>query len=116
MDHGHISWDDDNNVPNRNSNEGALPGGMYTNDTEIRFCCASNGYKDNPILLPTKDPFFLLAYKSAKCQMVQWAVASLQWIFYDTEHNENKDAAKSHFPYNAGTPHPTIYYCYYRSK
>ena len=113
---GSILWDDDNNVPNRNSKEGALPGGKYTNDTEIRFCCASNGDKDNPILLPTKDPFFLLAYKSAKCQMVQWAVASLQWIFYDTEHNENKDEAKKRVPYNAGKSHPTIYYCYYRSK
>lgn len=115
MGHGDISWDDDNNVPNCNSNEGALPGGRYTYDTQIRFCCASNGDKDNPILLPTKDPFFLLAYQSAKCQMVQWAVASLQWIFYDTEHNENNDNARAHFPYNAGGPHPTIYYCYYRS-
>lgn len=112
---GDIKWDDDNNTPNMNAKGGKLPGGVYKQNTEIRFCCATNGSKDSPILLPTKDPFFLLAYNSTKCQMVQWAVTNLQWIFYDTEHRNNADRATGIVPYDAGKPHPTIYYCYYRS-
>ncbi|XP_068715308.1 uncharacterized protein [Montipora foliosa] len=115
LSNGDVRWDDDDSIPNSNANGGTLPGGMFKNDTEIRFCCAGNGSKNNPIPLPTKDPFFLLAYNSAKCQMVQWAVASLEWIFFDTEENDQVNRKRGKVPYNAGEPNPTIYYCYYRS-
>ena len=95
---------------------GKLPGGDYNDQwTEIRFCCKTDGDKDNPIVLPTKTPFFLLAYESAKCQMVKWAIASLEWIFYDTEHGQDGTVVNS-FPYDAGKKQPTIYYCYYRGE
>ena len=110
---GFVRWDDEDNN-NSNAKGGVLPGGSYGLDTEIRFCCRTDGNKSNPISLPTKTPFFLLAYESAKCQMVKWATASLEWIHYDTEHDDNADDRKWAFPYDAGKMHPTIYYCYYR--
>ena len=114
---GHVFWDDDNEN-NSNAKGGTLPGGVkyHTYDTEIRFCCRNDSGINDPVLLPAKDPFFLLAYESAECQMVKWAVASLEWIFYDTEDNSNSDKAEEAYPYEAGIKHPTIYYCYYRGK
>jgi len=114
---GRVFWDDDNEN-NSNAKGGTLPGGVnrFMNDTEIRFCCRNDSEINDPVLLPSKDPFFLLAYESAGCQMVKWAVASLEWIFFDTEHTCNKDRATGAYPYEAGLKHPTIYYCYYRGK
>ena len=94
---------------------GTLPDGVYWKFTEIHFCCRTDGDKDVAILLPSNIPFFLLAYKSAKCQMVKWAVASVEWIYYYT-HNKEEDQANGSYPYNAAKIHPTIYYCYYRGE
>jgi len=93
--------------------DGFFPDGRYSQYTEINFCCRTDGDKDEPILLPSKSPFFLLAYESAKCQMVKWAVTSLEWIYYFT-HNKENDKRNGSYPYNAGKMHPTIYYCYYQ--
>ena len=114
---GYVHWDDEDEN-NSNDKAGTLPGGIknYPYDTEILFCCRKDGEINDPVLLPSKDPFFLLAYESAECQMVKWATASVEWIFYDTEHTSNTDHAWGKFPYDAGKQHPTIYYCYYRGK
>ena len=112
---GAVFWDDDDSY-NANSKGGFLPVGRYDKNTWIYFCCKTDGNKDNPVLLPSRSPFYLLTYKSAKCQMVKWAVASLEWIYYDTEHFNNKDKVTDAYPYNAGKMHPTVYYCYYRGK
>lgn len=111
---GSVYWDDDDSN-NANSKGGILPGGKYDeiNDTWIYFCCKTDGNKTDAVLLPTKSPFYLLAYKSAKCQMVKWAVATVEWIYYDTEHTDNNDRVYNAYPYDAGKTHPTIYYCYY---
>ena len=87
---------------------------MYNTNTEIDFCCRSDGNKNNPVVLPIKEPFYLLAYKFPMCQMVKWAVSSLEWIYYDTEHWYNYDDRGGAYPYNAAQQHPTIYYCHYR--
>ena len=83
---GYAYWDD-NNENNSNGKGGTLPGGVngHIHDTQIRFCCRKDGDINDPVLLPSKTPFFLLAYGSAECQMVKWAIASLEWIFFDTE-------------------------------
>ncbi|KAJ7370799.1 hypothetical protein OS493_029789 [Desmophyllum pertusum] len=111
--YGYVYWDDENNN-NTNDKGGTFPGGMYRRNTRINFCCKIVGNKSDPILLPTKSPFFLLAYASEECQMVKWAVASLEWIYYDTEHRNNRDNRNWPYPHDAGKMHPTIYYCYYR--
>ena len=112
---GYVFWDDDF-WNNQNRRGGTLPDGTYNDNTRIEFCCRTDGAKNEPILLPTETPFFLLAYGSDKCQMVKWAIASLEWIYYDTEDFSNNDDRGGAYPYNAGIKHPQIYYCYYRGK
>ncbi|XP_044171247.1 uncharacterized protein LOC114962877 isoform X3 [Acropora millepora] len=113
---GNVFWSDDEMSDwNKNDAQGRYPDGQYwTSFTLIRFCCQTKGIKNHSILLPTKSPFYLLPFESAQCQMVKWAVSSLEWIYYRTSGSENQDRALGHYPYNAGKQHPTIYYCYYR--
>lgn len=113
LESGQVYWDDENDY-NDNKKSGVLPTGKYGKNTKISFCCATSGNKTDPIIIPAKDPFFLLAYGSEKCQMVKWAVASVEWIRYHTEDSNNQDKSYGVYPYNAGTKSPTIYYCYYR--
>ncbi len=111
-------WHDDEEWAwSGNNKDGTLPDGIYIHNTEIKFCCKTDGDKADPILLPAKSSFYLLAYKSAKCQMVKWAVATVEWIYYDTENVSNTDGDQrgGSYPYNSGKKHPTIYYCYYKS-
>ena len=120
MKSGYVFWDDED-LNNINDKGGTLPDGeydiyRYVKNTKIYFCCRTDGNKNDPILLPSKSPFFLLAYKSEKCQMVKWAIASVEWIYYNTEHLNNDDHGVEAYPYEAGKKHPTIYYCYYRGK
>lgn len=111
---GFVYWDDDDNL-NLNRNGGTLPEGIYGDgNTRIEFCCRTDGDKNDPILLPSKTPFFMLAFESTKCQMVKWAIASLEWIHFDTEDWRNADNRGGKYPHDAATMHPTIYYCYYR--
>jgi len=112
---GYVYWDDDDNW-NLNDEFGTLPSGFYDRDTHIEFCCRTDGQKNAPILLPSKTVFFLLTYGSRKCQMVKWTIATLEWIYYDTEDNSNADDRGGAYPYNASKKHPTIYYCYYRGE
>ena len=64
-------WDD--NSKNGNRRSGILPGGRY-GSTMIYFCSKTHGNKASAVLLPSQSLFYLLAYKSAKCQMVMWTV------------------------------------------
>jgi len=113
---GSVFWDDDGVIFNNNDKGGTLPDGEYKKNTLIRFCCATGGGKNEPVLLPSNSPFFLLAYASQKCQKVKWAVTSVEWIRFNTESWSNDDEAKGAYPYDAGKSHPTIYYCYYRGE
>ena len=115
MKSGSVYWDDEDYF-SANAKGGTLPDGEYGENTLIRFCCATGGDKNEPISLPSKFPFFLLAYASKKCQMVKWAVTSVEWIHYNTESWRNHDEGKGAYPYNAVVAHPTIYYCYYRGE
>jgi len=109
---GLVFWQDGYN---NGEKDGFYPDGIFEQFTEIWFCCRTDGDKDEPILLPSKYPFFLLAYESAKCQMVKWAVASLEWIYFCT-HKQEGDERNGSYPYNAEKMHPTIYYCYYQGE
>lgn len=115
LEQGNVFWDDEDER-NANKKSGTLPDGEYGSETKIYFCCKTSGNKNDPIHLPAEYPFFLLAYASKKCQMVKWAISSVEWIYYDTEENKNADHRGGAYPYNAGIMHPTIYYCYYRGE
>ena len=112
---GFVDWDDDD-YWNLNGKGGTLPEGIYDKNTRIEFCCRTDGNKNDPILLPSKTPFFMFAFQSTKCQMVKWAIASLEWIYFDTEDSGNADDRGGEYPHDAATKHPTIYYCYYRGR
>jgi len=112
---GYIFWDDEDKV-NRNSNSGTLPDGFYGRNTQIEYCCQTDGDKNEPITLPSHDPFFLLAYDSAECQQVKWAISSVEWIRFDTEDTGNEDGQGGSYPHGAGINDHTIYYCYYQGK
>ena len=113
---GFVHWDDDDTIigDNLNKEGGTLPEGKYGDNTRIYFCCRTDGDKNDAILLPSKSPFYLLAFQSTQCQKVKWAIASLEWIYFDTEHWKNADHSGGEYPHDATTIHPTIYYCYYR--
>ena len=113
---GSVFWDDSDGVKNSNDKNGTLPDGAYNMNTKIQFCCRTDGNKNDPIVLPSEKPFFLLAYESPTCQMVKWATVRPEWIYYDTEERRNADNRSGAFPYDAGVKHPTIYYCYYHGK
>ena len=85
MNNGFVYWDD-NGYLNENSKNGILPDGVYDTNTKIEICCKTDGNKDKPVVLPTKEPFYLLAYKFPSCKVVKWAVSTLEWIYYATEH------------------------------
>ncbi|OWF52856.1 uncharacterized protein LOC110447211 [Mizuhopecten yessoensis] len=53
---------------------GTLPDGNYTLHTKFEFCCRSDGNKDNPIVLPVKQPFLLWKRDRKACQKVKGAV------------------------------------------
>ena len=112
---GFVKWDDENNN-NRNSKSGTLPDGEYTGDTKIEFCCRTDGDKSEPISLPTTMPFFLLAYGSAECQQVKWAVVNVEWIRFDNEDSGNADNEGGSYPYGAGISDHKIHYCYYQGE
>ena len=116
---GNVFWnDDDNSLHNKDKHLGALPDFEFFHHlyTQIYFCCKTDRDKNNSVLLPSKSPFFLLAYNSSTCQMVKWTVVSLEWIYFSTYSSDNQDSADGAFPYDAGIKHPTMYYCYYQGK
>ena len=116
---GFVRWDDDDvdgSSLNKNDKGGTLPEGIYDQNTKINFCCRTDGRKSHPVLLPTRDPFLLLAYGSEKCQMVKGTVATQEWIHYRTETSSNADKSNGAIPYRGGQRHPTIHYCYYQGE
>ena len=114
-----MRWDDDDvdgSSLNKNDKGGTLPDGIYNQNTKINFCCRTDGRKSHPVLLPTRDPFLLLAYGSENCQMVKGTVATQEWIHYHTETSSNADKSNGAIPYRGGQRHPTIHYCYYQGE
>lgn len=115
---GSITWDDEKDN-NKNKENGTLPKVdlHIHSQTKIYFCCRNDGYKTIPINLPAGSPFYLFAHKTLSCQQVKWAVATSEWIEYDTEDDNNQDSVSASAPY-VKTEYPglKIYYCYYTSK
>ena len=113
MTSGYYYWNDEY-YDNTNSQGGVYPDGEYTHNTQLYFCCRTDGDKSIPIALPTSKPFFLLAQGSSQCQQVKWALATTEWLIYDTAGSGKRGAV---FPYNSWLKKdPKIYYCYYQSK
>ena len=117
---GFVYWDDDSflGIANYNEKGGTLPDGAYDSNTQIEFCCRTDGDKKHPVSLPTSSPFYLLAYETAECQQVKWAMATVEWILFDNEDVSNDDNQKGSYPYGAGINRRQhdIHYCYYQGE
>ena len=94
---------------------GYTPEGVYELDTLMYFCCNTKGNKSLPIDLPLDKPFYLLAYNSKKCQSVNGAIGSIEYIKWDDEDRGNTNAHSAVIPYGVSLDpwDTTMYFCYY---
>eukprot|EP00794_Sanderia_malayensis_P012893 gene12893-14220_t len=114
MKEGFVIWDDEN-TDNQNEAGGALPEGLYSDDTKILFCCMTDGHVDKPIRLPSDSDFFLFSYQSIKCQKVEGMKASSEFLKFDDEDHGNIDYEGGAYPYGihkAQKDH-MLFLCYY---
>ena len=112
---GYIFFDDENHK-NINDKGGELPDGEYNKDTNISYCCRTDGDKLKPITLPVMSPFYLMAYNTSECQRVKGALATEEFIRYHNQYTDNKDSMNGTHPYEEGKENITITYCYYERK
>lgn len=115
---GWVLWDDENGQTGVNLNHqyGTVPGGTYSQDTKIKFCCQTVGSIDDPIELPIESPFYLIAFNNKRCQEVLKTIHTVEFIRYDTENDLNHNSQAYPYPFGADFPDPYIYYCYYQGK
>ncbi|CAB3996597.1 Hypothetical predicted protein, partial [Paramuricea clavata] len=112
MTSGWVFWDDED-ANNINKYGGFLPDGVYDKDTQIEYCCQTDGNWYDSIELPVSQPFYLLTSSSTdspKCQMVKWAFSYLEYIVFDTEDSNNRDAQGGEHLFVEGRK---LFYCYY---
>jgi hypothetical protein len=112
MKSGWVFWDDED-YKDGNRKGGYLPDGLCYVDTEIYYCCQTDGHWYDSIELPVSQPFYLLTSSStdtSKCQMVKWALSYLEYIVFDTEDDAN-------WYYQEGEHlflnRRKLFYCYY---
>ncbi|CAH3171752.1 unnamed protein product, partial [Porites lobata] len=111
---GYVFWDDEDDK-NINKKGGTLPDGIYDKDTLVYYCCRTDGDKYTPISLPVISPFYLKAFNTPECQRVKGAIATKEFIRFDTEDTRNKDRQNGSYPYGAGIANHLLLYCYYES-
>ena len=78
---GFVYWDDEN-IDNKNDFNGDMPEGVYTDKTDISFCCSTTGKAESEIVLPTEKPFYLFPYESTACQKVSMFFSGLPTHVY----------------------------------
>ncbi|XP_065071063.1 uncharacterized protein LOC135695808 [Rhopilema esculentum] len=111
---GFVIWDDEN-TDNQNERGGALPEGLYSDDTKIYFCCQTEGAVNKPIELPTEKDFLLFSFQSTKCQKVRNMKSSSEFLKFDDEDHGNIDYEGGAYPYGihkAQKDH-MLFLCYY---
>ncbi|XP_013407967.1 endochitinase A isoform X2 [Lingula anatina] len=118
FDVGFIQWDDEN-TNNKNSRSGELPDGIYGTNTQIEFCCRTDGKWSDDVTLPTAEPFLLLQKNPMDCQRVAGMDASQTWFQWDTEDETRGASSAGSVPYNGVTKDGEVklHYCtYFPSK
>ena len=113
LNEGWIKWDDEDDN-NRNIKSGSLPEGSYTRDTNIEYCCRTDGFAENEIHLPTSSPFFLLKSQSShQCQKVKDMEVNSEYFKWDTEDKNSSNDSGGSIPYGEVGKDIKLYYCYY---
>ena len=108
---GSVYWDDEDNN-NKNEYHGTLPDGEYGRDTKIYFCCRTDGFATNAIILPTSRPFVLFM-AGKQCQYVKGMNVKKEYFAWDTEDLSNKDSTSGSVPSGDKGRFLTLNYCYY---
>ncbi|ESO04577.1 hypothetical protein HELRODRAFT_191631 [Helobdella robusta] len=120
---GFIKWDDSTSWYNKNDHKqsfkGVLPEGDYDHDTEIHYCCRSDGPPYHPITLPSDASFFLIKYGDV-CQEVDRMLVSEEWLYWSDSRSTTPSHQGGVHPrlLRSQTPRPfsKIFYCYYQTK
>ena len=109
---GFRRWDDEDKR-NGNRKLGTLPDGKYDRNTEIRFCCRSDGHASNPAHLPTQHPFILYKYQR-QCQKVTGMKSKELRVYWDDEDDRgNISVCSGEVPSGKCGRNQAILYCYY---
>ncbi|XP_072180075.1 uncharacterized protein [Diadema setosum] len=114
---GNLHWDDEDD-DNSNSHSGEMPDGGFGGNTDIRYCCRTDGEASNPIYLPTDDNFFLMKYNH-QCQKVHGMRYTKEFFRWDNEDRNNADSEWGASPYEGvqgGGENICIWYCYYQPE
>ncbi|XP_071478967.1 uncharacterized protein [Diadema antillarum] len=112
---GSIFWDDEDDQ-NSNSRRGVLPDGNYDTNTRLEYCCRNDGRPTSAIYLPTRDNFFLFP-RFDHCQEVHGMTVTSEYLFFDTEDNNNADSVSGEYPFEgaiSSTGEILINLCYYQ--
>lgn len=113
---GSIYWDDEDD-DNKNNWGGEVPTGSYGSNTRIYYCCRTDGSPHEPIYLPTNSPFYLFrSAGSLYCQKVYGAKSSKEYLYWDTEDDDDKDSKTGVVPHSKIDHNIKIDYCYYTAK
>ena len=57
-----------------------------------------------------------MAFNTPECQRVQGAIATEEYIAFDSEDDNNQNARNGSYPFGAGGRNHRVYYCYYDGK
>ncbi len=110
---GQIYWDDEDSN-NQNTVTGIIPDGTYDSNTEIQYCCRSDGDTEKKIDLPNMRSFVLYQYSYKGCQEVSGMSSEEVMVMYDNEDTFNGSKCSGTTPYdNNDCKNHRIYMCYY---
>ncbi|XP_069122411.1 uncharacterized protein [Argopecten irradians] len=111
---GMITFDEEDSAPSgRSQGTGVLPDGNYGSNTDLYFCCKSDGSVAVETTFPVSTPFILFRYSSSSCQLVSGMTVEPGYTFFDSEPNGNIDNSEGEVPYTSTPPTWYIYHCYY---
>ena len=109
---GYIHWDDEDNN-NDNNLMNPVPSGRYDRNTEIDFCCRSDGNHNTPMTLPPTEPFALYRYEG-RCQKVNGMNNPIElFVHYDDEDSNNANRCSGNHPGGSCIRNHELYFCYY---
>lgn len=71
---------------NKNWRNGQVPDGLYPPGwTKIYFCCRTDGFAANEMILPTESPFALMMSTNRECQKVKGMQVRKEWFKWDCD-------------------------------
>ena len=109
---GYIHWDDEDNN-NINNKMDPVPSGRYDRNTEIDFCCRSDGSHDNGMLLPPTQSFVLYRYQG-RCQKVLGMNNPRElFLHFDDEDDNNANRCSGNRPDGPCIRNHELHFCHY---